>query len=169
MKTIKVFALYADLSEPEVWKIWEDQIRLAVLAAYTRARETAGKAPLFPLEIVGELSVTLRQGDEVIRVDLPSPAPSLDRPEKPKNRNQYDIPFPPVWYPVKNGDFTLWFGKFKEKKLSSLLTEEGLNYCFWLRSQEKLPPEYRTAVNNHIRAAISARRLAQFDLNRRRI
>lgn len=173
MESIEVFSLYSNLSEPEVWKFWEDQIKLAVAAAYVRACETAQKSPLLPLEIVGELSVTLRQGDEVIRVDLPSPAPPLDppqeKPAKPGRRKQYDLPPPPSWVKLKNGDFTLWFGTHKGKNLYSLMTQEDLKYCHWLRYQEALPIEYRKAVTDHINAVVSARRLARFDQDRRRI
>lgn len=169
MESIEVFSLYSNLSEPEVWRFWEDQIKLAVAAAYVRARETAQKSPLFPLEIVGELSVTLRQGDEVIRVDLPSPAPAVDppkeKPAKPGRRKQYDLPPPPPGARIENGDFTLWFGTHKGKKLCSLLSLDGLKYCHWLRYQEALPPEYRKAVTDHINSANAARKLARINQN----
>lgn len=80
-QTVEVFRLYSNLSEPEVWQFWENQIKLAVAASYVRARAAVQKEPLLPLEIVGELSVTLRQGEELIRVDLPTPSfpqPVLD-------------------------------------------------------------------------------------------
>lgn len=169
MESIEIFSLYSNLSEPEVWKFWEDQIKLAVAAAYVRARETAQKSPLFPLEIVGELSVTIRQGETVTRVDLPSPPAPVEPPpaQLPRkgNRKQYELPPPPSWVTIQNGDFTLWFGKFQGKKISSLLTLDGLKYCHWLRFQESLPPEYRIAVTNHIDAANSARKLARLNQN----
>ena len=163
MESVEVFSLYSNLSEPEVWKFWEDQIKLAVATAYVRARETAASAPLFPLEIVGELSVTIRQGETVTRVDLPSPPPPVEPPpaQLPRqwNRKQYDLPPPPSWVKLENGDFTLWFGQHKGKNLCSLLTQEGLKYCHWLRYQEALPIEYRKAITNHIAAAVSAENL----------
>jgi hypothetical protein len=51
----------------------------------------------------------------------------------------------------KNEPIKLYFGKYKDRELSSMTSDEELKYLIWLSQAPGLKAKLKTAIDNHIK------------------